>query len=123
MTQEAAKLKEDRMFAFWISGERYPPLKARQEIDLYKKLYQIGKERNIDPMTLFEFLLDAAKAASFGYDNPENKESEVAFKKEGKMFITTAHKFRKIFGNEMVDAKNGTKEQMVFMNHLIFDSN
>ena len=86
-------------------------------------MYQVGKEKNIDPMTLFEFLVDAAKAASFGYRNPENKESEEAFKKDGKMFMTAAHKFRKIFGNEMVDAKNGTKEQMAFINDLIFDSN
>ena len=82
----------------------------RQGVDLYKRLYKLGREKNILPSVLFHYLQDGF---SFGYQGFifSNGNVKEQFKTDSEKFAETAEKFHKILANDAVDLELWKKRQ------------
>jgi len=113
---------EDEMdFEFYekiLKVKNFPPLnpevivhQCRQLVDLYKEIYKIGKEKNMNPHILF---CQLKSGFHFGYSGfLKTRDKEIAFKFEDDCvkFAKAAEKFHKILGNYLVDLVLWKKRQ------------
>ena len=81
----------------------YPASNCRKQIDLCKKMYKIGKEKKISPVTMFRFLAYGIEAGVLGFRFAENLASKIKFKKDFDIFLRTANKFCKFLGNDAME--------------------
>ena len=100
--EEAEELTNDRRSAIQAGlslGHLFYSLeKCKKEISLYKKMYKIGKDQKIQPISLYRFLNRAFDTASFGYQLYKDAD----LKMEALAFAKAAEKFGKFVGNAVV---------------------
>ena len=130
LIQNATELESVRSAAFgaksaMMSCQIYPPELCRKELNCYKELYKLGKQRNDHLECLYDILKQGFYAAELEYQfriayfeyqfriayfmkTNENQELieqeliEAEFKEECLNFAKTAEKYGKLLGNETV---------------------
>ena len=100
--EEAEELANDRRSAIQAGlsfGHLYYSLdKCKKEISLYKKMYKIGKDQKIQPISLYRFLDRAFDTATVGYQFYKDAD----LKMEAVAFAKAAEKFGKFVGEAVV---------------------
>ena len=79
---------------------------SRKQVDIFKKMYQVGKEKKrLNSASLYKLLEEGFNSAFFGYQYANlmrSEELKEGFKKDCETFARTAEKFSDFLGNEMV---------------------
>jgi len=91
---------------------QFPPEKCRKQIECYKKLYKLGKERKAHRYCLYSSLGLGFEASKFGYDicKYSNEHQYLAeFKNECVNFAKAALGFGKLLGDEVAETEEWKK--------------
>ena len=79
---------------------------SRKQVDIFKKMYQVGKEKKrLSSASLYQLLEEGFNSAFLGYqyaDLMRSEELKEGFKKDCETFARTAEKFGDFLGNELV---------------------
>ena len=117
LNQEMVRLKEPfEKYSQEVNGglmqENDPKIHAdfaknsRKQVDIFKKMYQVGKEKKrLNSASLYKLLDEGFNSAFLGYQYANlmrSEELKEGFKKDGETFARTAEKFGDFLGNELV---------------------
>ena len=95
--QDAEKFNNDRQLDLHYSLENF-----KKEVICYKKLYNIGKSKNIQPYSLYLIIHRGFLAAAFGYLMYKADDLKI----DAMNFAKAAEKFGKNLGNEILAEGN-----------------
>jgi len=105
----------------------YSPQKCRNEVDFYKQLYKLGKDKKCHPFCLYLVLWEGYRAASFEtelimMDVDHLKQNEnlfEEFEKDCVMFSKAAEGFGKFLGKEFVKPELWRKRHQNYKKYLL----
>ena len=102
--------------------------KARQYFEIVKDLYNYGKEKKVQPICLYQLLVNGYWVASIIFQLTEHKYQKIIFEKEAINFAKSAVKFESVLGREFVRPevwrnrqKFGTKTYLIPSNSTFSD--